>query len=320
MPAVTRARVEAAAARLGADIHRTPVLTSRMLDGLADRQLFFKCEHLQRAGSFKLRGALNATRCLPPEAAARGVITDSSGNFGQSLALAGAMCGVAVTVVMPSDAPQVKQAAVRGYGGEIVLCAPTLAARKETVAALAAERGVTHISSNDHPDIIAGQGTVALELLQQVPGLDAIITAVGGGGLLGGAAVVGASAAPPVAVYGAEPAGADDTARSLAAGRHLPAGAHDSVAKGLLVGMGAHGWAIIRRDVQAVVVVQDTEIIAAMHLLWERMKQVVEPSAAVPLAAVLSGALPGSLRRIGVVLSGGNVDLDMLPWQGDARS
>jgi threonine dehydratase len=315
MPGVTRADVLAAARRIGADVHRTPVLTSRMLNAQAGRQLFFKCEQLQRTGSFKLRGALNAVRCLDETRAARGVITDSSGNFGQALAAAGAAAGVAVTVVMPSDAPKVKQAAVHGYGGDIVLCAPTLAARKRTVGRLAEELGATYISSNDDPHIIAGQGTAALELLDEVPDLDAVITAVGGGGLLSGTAVVCASAPPPVAIYGAEPAGADDTARSLAAGEHLPPRAHHSVAKGLLVGMGRHPWAIIRRDVQAAIVVQDPEIVAAMRLLWERMKQVVEPSAAVPLAAVLSGALPAQHRRVGVVLSGGNVDLDRLPWQ-----
>lgn len=314
MAGVTHADVAAAAARLGHDIHRTPVLTSRMLDARAGRQLFFKCEHLQRTGSFKLRGALNAVRCLDEDAAARGVITDSSGNFGQALAAAGAAAGVAVTVVMPEDAPKVKQAAVRGYGGTVVLCPPTLDGRKQTVHRLAQELGATYISSNDHPHIIAGQGTAARELLEEVPDLDAIVTAVGGGGLLGGTAVVGAHAGVPV--FGAEPRGADDTARSLAAGEHLPAGAHRSVAKGLLVGMGRHPWAIIRAHVAGVIVVEDDAIVAAMQLLWERMKQVVEPSAAVPLAAVLTGALPAEHRRIGVVLSGGNVDLDHLPWQG----
>lgn len=315
MADVTRDDVLAAARRIGTDVHRTPVLTSRMLDAQAGRQLFFKCEHLQRTGSFKLRGALNAVRCLDQTRAARGVITDSSGNFGQSLAAAGATAGVAVTVVMPSDAPAVKQAAVQGYGGSIVLCEPTLAARKRTVGRLAEELGATYISSNDHPDIIAGQGTAALELLEEVPDLDAVITSVGGGGLLSGTAVVCASASPPVAVYAAEPAGADDTARSLAAGEHLPPNDHKSVAMGLLVGMGQHTWAIIRRDVAAAVVVGDPEIVSAMRLLWERMKQVVEPSAAVPLAAILQGALPATHRRIGVVLSGGNVDLGRLPWQ-----
>ena len=315
MGSVSLHDVVAAAARLGSDIHRTPVLTSRMLDRRAGRHLFFKCEHLQRTGSFKLRGALNAVRCLDNEAAARGVITDSSGNFGQALAAAGAAAGVGVTVVMPANAPKVKQAAVAGYGGRVVLCPPTLEGRKETVHRLANELGATYISSNDHPHIIAGQGTAALELLEQVPDLDAIITSVGGGGLLGGTAVVGAGHERSIPVYGAEPAGADDTARSIAAGRHLPAGDHDSVAKGLLVGMGKYPWEIIRTRVADVIVVEDEAIIAAMHLLWERMKQVVEPSAAVPLAAVLSGALPDSHKRIGVVLSGGNVDLDSLPWQ-----
>ncbi|MEC7946339.1 MAG: pyridoxal-phosphate dependent enzyme [Myxococcota bacterium] len=315
MPGVTRGDIDAAAERIGADIHRTPVLTSRMLDVRAGRELFFKSEHLQRTGSFKLRGALNAVRCLSDEVASRGVITDSSGNFGQALAAAGAAAGVDVTVVMPSNAPKVKQAAVRGYGGTVVLCPPTLSARKDTVQRLAGSLGATYISSNDHPHIIAGQGTAARELLEQVPRLDAIIASVGGGGLLGGTAVVGASADPPVAIYGAEPRGADDTARSLSAGRHVPAGEHRSVAKGLLVGMGRHPWDIIRRDVADVFVVDDSAIVHAMHLLWERMKQVVEPSAAVSLAAALSGGLPPSARRVGIILSGGNVDLDTLPWQ-----
>jgi threonine dehydratase len=312
----TIADVEAAAGRLQGRAHRTPVFTNRTIDARAGRSLFFKAEHLQRCGAFKFRGAANAVFALSEAAAARGVLTDSSGNHGQALAAAAALRGVPATVIMPADAPRVKVAAVEGYGGQVVLCPPTLEGRVAAREAALARTGATFVSSNDDAAVIAGQGTVALELLDEVPDLDAIVAPVGGGGLLAGVALAGPARRPGVAVWGAEPRGADDTARSLAAGRHLPPGAHRSVAGGLLVGMGARPWAVISRAVAGVVVLEEAEIVAAMHLIFERMKQVVEPSAAAALAAVLHPAFPPGLRRVGVVLSGGNVDLERLPWQG----
>lgn len=308
--------VEEAAARLAGRAHRTPVLTNRTLDARAGRSLFFKAEHLQRCGAFKFRGAVNAVFALSEAAAARGVLTDSSGNHGASLAAAAALRGVPATVIMPADAPRVKVAAVEGYGGRVVFCPPTLEGRVAAREAELARTGATFVSSNDDALIVAGQGTVALELLDEVPDLDAIVAPVGGGGLLAGVALAGRARRPGLSVWGAEPRGADDTARSLAAGRRLPPGEHRSVAGGLLVGMGALPWAIIGREVAGVVVVEDAEIVAAMHLVFERMKQVVEPSAAAALAAVLHRDFPPALRRVGVVLSGGNVDLERLPWQG----
>jgi threonine dehydratase len=311
-PLVTLADVEAAALRIADRVHRTPVLTSRMLDAHADRRLFFKSEHLQRTGSFKVRGAVNRLLTLSDEALARGVITDSSGNFGQALAWAGAELGVAVTVVMPSDSAVVKRTAIRGYGSEVVLAEPGLRPRKDMVRKLLKEHGATYVSSNDDLAIIAGQGTAGLELMDQVPDLDAVVTPVGGGGMLAGVAVAVRGRRPTMAVFAAEPRGADDTARSLAAGTHLPPGAHDSVAKGLLVGMGALPWRHIHALVEQAIVVEDPDTVSAMRLLFERMKQVVEPSAAIALAAALK--LPPAFQRVGVVLSGGNVDLDALPW------
>ena len=306
--------VRAAAERIADGVHRTPVFTSRTLDALAGRALFFKAESLQRCGAFKARGALNAVRQLTVEQAARGVITDSSGNHGQALAWAARARGVTATVVMPSDAPAVKRAAVADYGATIVLSAPTLAGRAQAVARARAASGATYVPPSQHPHIMAGQGTVALELLEQVPALDALVVPVGGGGLITGCAVAAQSLHPALRVFAAEPAGADDAARSKAAGTHLPPQDHRTVAGGLLVALGPLAWPVIRDRVEAVLTVTDDEIIAATRLLWERMKLVVEPSGATALAAALKG-LPQSARRVGIIVSGGNVDLDRLPWQ-----
>jgi threonine dehydratase len=318
--AITLADVEAAALRIADAVHRTPVLTSRTLDEMAGRKLFFKAEHLQRTGSFKMRGALNAVRCLAPAAAAHGVITDSSGNFGQALALAAAESGVPATVVMPETAPAVKRAAVRGYGATVVMCGPHLQDRKDTVRRLAAETGATYVSSNDDAAIMAGQGTLALELLDEISDLDALVVAVGGGGLLSGCAVAAQGLRPGIRLFAAEPVGADDTARSLAAGVHLPPGDHASVASGLLVGMGQRPWPIIRDRVEEVLLIEDDATLAATRLVWSRMKQVIEPSAGIAVAAVLDPrfqALSG-MERVGVVLCGGNVAVDPPPWGATA--
>lgn len=312
MRAPTPADVLAARERLRGVAHVTPVLTSRTLDGLAGLQLFLKCENLQRVGAFKARGAANAVACLAADRLASGVCTHSSGNHAQALALAARERGVPAWIVMPTTAPAVKRRAVEGYGGVVVPCEPTLAAREATAARVVAETGATLIPPYDHPDVIAGQGTVGLELWDQVPALDAVVAPVGGGGLVSGLCLALRGRA---AVYAAEPAGADDAWRSRRAGELLPQLDPRTVADGLRTGLGRLTWPFVRDEVAEVLRVDDAAIVAAMRLLWERTKLVVEPSGAVALAAILAGGLADrGHRRVGVVLSGGNVDLDALPW------
>ena len=292
-------------------IHRTPVLTSRSMDGWLGRQAFFKCELLQRAGSFKIRGALNAVLCLDDTRALAGVVTHSSGNFAQALALSARLQGIPAHIVMPSSAPAVKQQAVADYGGRIILCEPNLVAREQTAARVVAESGGTLLHPFDHPDVIAGQGTIALELVEQVKDLDAIIVPVGGGGLISGIALALRELAPAVRVFGAEPAGADDAARSKRAGQLILQDDPDTIADGLLTSLGHYTWPVVRDVVEEVLVVDDEQIREAMHRTWTRMKLLIEPSAAVPLAAARAPrfqALRG-IERVAIVFSGGNLDL-----------
>jgi threonine dehydratase/serine racemase len=308
--------VRAAAARIAGIARRTPVLSSDTLDRLAGRRVYFKCEHLQKTGAFKYRGATNAVRKLSDAEAARGVVTHSSGNHAQALALAARERGVPAYVVMPRTAPAVKKAAVEGYGGRITECEPVLTAREAAAARLVAETGAVLIPPFEHPDVIAGQGTAALELLEDVPDLDAVVAPVGGGGLLAGCCVAARGVSRTVRVFGAEPLGADDAARSKAAGTWLPQTGPDTIADGLLTSLGQLTWPVIRDRVEAVFTVTEDQIRAAMRLVWERMKQVIEPSAAVGVAVVLGDefrALAG-MRSVGVVLCGGNVSLDKLYW------
>jgi len=308
--------VRAAAERIAGLAHRTPVATCATIDRLAGRQVFFKCEHLQKVGAFKFRGACNAVIKLSDEAAAQGVVTHSSGNHAQAVALAARMRGIAAHIVMPSDALAVKRRAVEGYGARVIECEPTLEARDTTAEAVIAETGATFIHPYNHPDIIAGQGTSALELLDQVPQLDAIVVPVGGGGLISGICVAAKGIDPGIRIFAAEPLGADDAARSKAAGKLIPQTGPDTIADGLLTSMGELTWPIIRDHVERVVTVSEEEIVAAMRLAWERAKLLIEPSAAVAVAAVLSDTFRATegIDRAGVVLSGGNVDLDCLPW------
>ena len=308
------ASVRAAAARIAGDVHRTPVFTCRTLDTRAGARLFLKAENLQRIGAFKMRGALNAVRSLRPDRAAHGVVTHSSGNFAQAVALSAALTGVPATIVMPETAPAVKQRAVAGYGARIVLCPPTLEARETTAERVRAETDATLLHPYDQAEVIAGQGTVALELVEQVPDLDAVIAPVGGGGLVSGIALALRELAPRVRILAAEPAGADDAARSKAAGHRIPQSGPDTIADGLLTSLGDLTWPVVRDLVERIVVVDDAQILAAMRLVWERAKLVIEPSAATAVAAALT--LPDDLAgaRLAVVLSGGNVDLDRLPW------
>jgi threonine dehydratase len=313
--AVSLADVEAARVRIADAVHVTPLQTSRLLDARCGASLFFKCEQLQRAGAFKARGASNAVLGLDAATAARGVATHSSGNHGAALAMAAAARGIPAWIVMPENAPAVKRAAVAGYGATIVDCAPTLAAREETLAAVVTEHGAHTVHPYDDPRVIAGQGTVALELLDALPALDAIAVPVGGGGLLAGVALVARQRRPGLEVIGVEPAGADDAFRSLGLGERQPQPDPRTIADGLRTALGVSNFALIQRYVDTIVTVSEDAIIDAMRLLWTRLKAVVEPSGAVPLAGVLEHPERFAGRRVALVLSGGNVDLDALPWQ-----
>ncbi len=306
--------MRAAAERIRAVAHRTPVLTCASLDAMTGAALFFKCENFQRVGAFKFRGAANAVLSLSDEEAGRGVATHSSGNHAAALALAARLRGVPAHIVMPRTAKAVKRAAVAGYGARIVLCDPTLAAREATLADVVAATGATVVHPYNDARVIAGQGTAALELLADVPGLDLVLAPVGGGGLLSGTAIAVAGISPGTATIGAEPAAADDAYRSLQEGRIVPSMDPRTIADGLLTSLGTLTFAVIRERVAGIVTVSEDAIVAAMRHTWERMKIVIEPSSAVPLGALLEGKLPAAGRRIGVIVSGGNVDLADLPW------
>jgi threonine dehydratase len=312
---VDLADVRSAAEVIGPYIHRTPVLRSATLEARCGAEVYFKCENLQRAGAFKFRGACHVVMTLSDEAAARGVVTHSSGNHAQALALAARLRGIAATIVMPRGAPEVKRRAVEGYGATVVTCEPTLADRERCAEQIVQATGGCLVHPYNDCRIIAGQGTAALELWEQAGPLDAILAPVGGGGLLAGTAVAIAGLAPQTAVLGVEPAAADDACRSLEAGRIVPAGDPTTVADGLRTSLGTLTFPLLQRYVQQIVTVAEEEIIEAMHFVWERMKLVIEPSAAVPVAALLAGKVDLSGRRVGVILSGGNVDLSRLPWQ-----
>ena len=314
--AVTPADVAAAAERVRPFVHRTPVFTCETLDRLAGRRVFLKAENLQKTGSFKYRGATNAVQKLPPDVAARGVVTHSSGNHAQALALAASVRGVAAHIVMPRTAAAVKKQAVLGYGGQVIECEPTLEARESTAAELVARTGGVLIPPFDHPDVIAGQGTAALELLEDVPDLDAVVAPVGGGGLLSGFCIAARGVRDSIRVFGAEPQGADDAARSKAGGTWVPQTAPNSIADGLLTSLGQLTWPIVRDRVEAVFTVSEEQIKTAMRLVWERAKLVIEPSAAVGVAVVTGDEFRrlAGIERVGVVLCGGNVGLDKLYW------
>lgn len=312
---VTINDIRAAADRIADKIHRTPVLTCSTLDAMAGASLFFKCENFQKVGAFKMRGAANAVFQLSDETAAKGVATHSSGNHAQALARAAKLRGVPAYVVMPRTSPGVKKAAVAGYGAQIIECEPTLAAREQTLESVVARTGATFIHPYDNSHIIAGQGTAALELLTEVPDLDVVMTPVGGGGLLSGTCVATRALAPEAQIIAGEPVGADDAQRSLAAGHIIPSVNPDTVADGLLTSLGKLNFPIIQAHVTAIWTVTDPQIIHAMRLVWERMKIIIEPSSAVCLAAVLAHGAEVSGQRIGIIISGGNVDLEHLPWQ-----
>lgn len=306
--------IRAAEERIRLHVHRTPVATCAGIDAIAGAELCFKCEQLQKVGAFKARGATNAVLSLDETASGCGVCTHSSGNHAAALARAASLRGVPAYIVMPRTAPPVKKAAVKGYGGIITECEPTLEARERTLDEVRSRYGAVFIHPYDDPRVIAGQGTCALELLEQAPQLDAIVVPVGGGGLASGTAIAARSLRPDVEIWGAEPAGADDAYRSLRDGVLYPSVAPTTVADGLLTSLSERTFKTLRSSLDGILTADEAAIVRAMRLLWERGKLLVEPSAAVPLAAVLAHGERFAGRRVGLVLSGGNVDLDRLPW------
>jgi threonine dehydratase len=289
-------------------------MTSETLDSLAGTQLFFKCENLQKMGAFKARGATNAVFSLTDAEARKGVATHSSGNHGAALALAAKLRGIPAHVVMPTNAPQAKQESVRRYGGNVVFCEPTLEAREQTVERVIAATGAILIHPYNDLRVMAGQGTSAIELLEDHPDLDLILCPVGGGGHLSGVAVAAKSLKPGIRVIGVEPQGADDAARSFRGGHIIPMTNPNTIADGLRSSLGDKTFAEIRRHVDDIVTVPEEAIIAGMRRIWEVMKIIVEPSGAVPYAAIVAERLPVQGQKIGIVLSGGNLDLDRFPW------
>lgn len=310
----TFADVLAARDRIARHIHRTPVLTSRMLNEMAGAELFFKCENLQKAGAFKARGASNAVFGLSDDQAARGVATHSSGNHGTCLSYAAGRRGIPCTVVMPRTAPQAKKDAVMGYGGRVVECEPSTSSREAVFAEVVAQTGAEFVHPYNDRRVIAGQGTCALELADQVEGLDAVIAPIGGGGMVSGTCLTLSQIAPRVRIYAGEPEQADDAARSLKSGYIIADDAPETIADGLKVPLKDLTWHFVRNHVADILTVSEAEIIAAMELIWKRLKIVMEPSSAVPLAAVLKNPELFAGQRVGIIITGGNVDLKKLPW------
>jgi len=295
-------------------IHRTPVMTSRLLDTLVGGELFFKCENLQRMGAFKMRGAVNAILQLDQAQRQKGVVTHSSGNFAQALSLAAQSLGTRAYIVMPSNAPRVKKEAVRGYGGEIVECEPTLEAREAGAQKIVRELGARFIHPSNDDQVILGQATACMELLEDHPGLEVVICPVGGGGLLAGTALAAHHFGREVQVMAGEPLAADDAHRSLISGKIETNSSADTLADGLRTQLGDRNFPIIQRHVDRIILVGEAEIVQAMRLIWERLKLVCEPSSAVALAAVIREREHVQGKKIGVILSGGNVDLAQLPF------
>ncbi len=310
---VTFDDVRAAAERLRGVAHRTPVLTSHTFDALTGRTVFFKCENFQRGGSFKFRGAYNRLSQLSPDEKRRGVVAFSSGNHAQGVALAAQLLHIPAVIVMPNDAPAVKLAATRGYGAEVIVYDRQTGNREEIARQLSSERGLTLVPPFNDPFIMAGQGTAALELVQEVPDLDALVTPVGGGGLISGCAVAAKGVRPPIAVYGVEAEGADDARQSLREGRIIKISPPKTIADGIRTeAIGPLTFAVMRERVNDIVLVSDAEILEAVRFALLRVKIVVEPTGAVPVAAVMQNRIPATARRVGIVVSGGNIDPPLL--------
>lgn len=314
----TLADIRQAAERIKPYVHRTPVLTSRSLNEKVGAQVYLKCENLQKVGAFKFRGASNAVFSLNDEEASRGVCTHSSGNHAQALALAARMRGIPAYIVMPENAPAVKKDAVAAYGGQISFCAPTLEAREATLRRVYERTGANVVHPYNDVRVITGQGTVALELLEEVPDLDVIVAPVGGGGLLSGTSIAACEIRPGIRVIAGEPEMADDAYRSLKAGEILPSMNPRTIADGLLTSLGPLTFPIIRERVEQIVTVSETGIIDSMRFIWERAKIIIEPSAAVAVGVLWESKIDLSGLKVGVILSGGNVDLKKLPWQNNS--
>ena len=310
----TRMDIEEAKARIEPYVHRTPVLSSRNINSMAGADLFFKCENLQRGGAFKFRGATNAVFSLSEKDARKGVATHSSGNHAQALALAARNRGIGAYIVMPRNSPDVKVNAVRDYGADITFCEPTLKDRETALEGLVERTGAEFIHPYNDPRVIAGQATACMELLEETPDLDMILTPVGGGGLLSGTSLAVKYFGNETSVLAAEPSGADDAKRSLEEGRLIPSVDPDTICDGLLTSLGDLTYRILKSNVERILTVEDDYTVKAMKLIFERMKMVVEPSAAITLGAVLRHGECFSNKRIGIILSGGNVDLEKLPW------
>lgn len=306
--------VQQAFARVAPHVHQTPVLTSRLLDELSGASIFFKCENFQKMGAFKMRGAINAILQIPGSDQAKGVVTHSSGNFAQAVSLAAKNLGIPAHIVMPTNAPQVKKDAVISYKGIIYESEPTIAARQALASQIQDKTGATFLHPSNHMDVILGQGTAAIELLQEQPSLHSIITPVGGGGLLAGSALAAKYYGSSVSVYGGEPLNADDAYRSLQSGEIQYNTQVQTIADGLRTHLGDINFPIIKTLVTDIIRVEEQEIIAAMKLLWERLKIIIEPSCAVPFAALLKDKKTFAGKKVGIILSGGNVDLTSLPF------
>jgi threonine dehydratase len=306
--------IRAAARTIARRVHRTPVLSCAALDETFGARIYFKCENFQRIGAFKARGAMNAVWSLSEKEAARGVATHSSGNHGAAVALAARSRGIPSWVVVPEDAPQVKKDSVVREGAIVIGCRPGLESREEGLARIVEETGAMVVHPYDDDRVIAGQGTAVLELMEDVTGLDLVLAPIGGGGLISGTVIAARGLDSAVRVVACEPAGADDSRRSFVAGHRVPVARPDTIADGLRATIGVRNFAIVSRMVDDVVTVTEAGIVRAMRLVWERMRIVIEPSAAVPVAAMLEQACPGEGLSVGIILTGGNLDLDDLPW------
>ncbi len=306
--------IEAAAKRLSGFAHKTPVLQSTFFNQLTGAELYFKCENFQKVGAFKFRGAFNAISQLSKEDGKKGIITHSSGNHAQAVALASKKNGYKATIVMPENAPKVKVNAVRDYGAEIVFCESTIESRQETTDQIISETGAKFVHPYNNSDVIAGQGTSAKELLEEVPDLDIIIAPIGGGGLMSGTAIASKAIKPSILVLGAEPELADDAYRSYQSGSIQPVLRTDTIADGLRTSLGSLTFQIIREKVDDIITVSEESIIRDMRRVWERMKIIIEPSSAIPISALLDGDVDLKGKKIGIILTGGNVDLENLPW------
>ena len=311
---ITKENFQETHARIKAFIHRTPVMSSQLINEMAEADIYFKCENFQKMGAFKMRGATNAILQLSETERQFGVATHSSGNFAQALALAAKVQGIKAYIVMPSNAPEVKKTAVKGYGGEIIECIPTLEARETTLNEVVNKTGAIFLHPYNDYQVIEGQGTAAMELIEEHNDLEAIFTPVGGGGLLAGTAMATHHFSPHTKVIAGEPMGADDAWQSMQKGEIVPQTHPKTIADGLLTSLGDKTFPIIKKYVDDIIRVEEKEIIAAMRLIWERMKIIVEPSSAVALAALLKEKKKYKGQKIGIILSGGNVQLSKLPF------